>query len=320
MWTILRTNTVALTANPMIIDPKRTLLVVTGPTAVGKTFLTLNLAQLFKTEILSADSRQFYREMRIGTARPAEDEIQLVPHHFIGHISVYDGYNVSRFESDAMNLLDNLFRDHEVVIMTGGSGLYINAVCQGIDDLPDPDDTLREELKTKYAQEGIESLRTKLRLLDPVYYGEVDIANPKRLLRALEVCISTGRPFSELRKHQPKPRNFEIIRVGLTREKEELNRRINDRVERMMEEGLLEEARTLLPFRHLNALNTVGYKELFPYFDGLISLASAIENIKTHTRRYAKRQMTWFRKDKSIRWFHPDQVEEILNFVREKSL
>ena len=304
----------------MITDPKRTLLVVTGPTAVGKTSLALNLARFLNTEILSADSRQFYREMCIGTARPGKEELKLVTHHFIGHISIRDVYNVSRFEADALNLLDKLFKDHQMVIMTGGSGLYISAVCHGIDDLPDPDDTLREELKTMYAQEGIESLRTKLRMLDPVYYGEVDIANPKRLLRALEVCISTGRTFSELRKNEPKPRDFDIIKIGLTRDKEELNRLINDRVDRMMEDGLLEEVKQLLPSRHLNALNTVGYKELFPYFDGVISLESAIENIKTHSRRYAKRQMTWFRKDKSIRWFHPDQVAEILNFVRQKSL
>lgn len=304
----------------MTTDPKRTLLVVTGPTAVGKTSLTLHLARSLETEILSADSRQFYREMRIGTARPGEEELQLVPHHFIGHISVHDEYNVSRFESDALNLLDQLFKNHQLVIMTGGSGLYINAVCHGIDDLPDPHDTLREELKTMYSQEGIESLRSQLRLLDPVYYGKVDIANPKRLLRALEVCISTGRPFSELRKNESKPRDFEIIKIGLTRDKEELNRRINDRVDRMMEDGLLEEVEQLLPFQHLNALNTVGYKEFFPYFSGEIPLDMAITNVKTHSRRYAKRQMTWFRKDKSIRWFHPDQVAEIVNFVREKSL
>jgi len=304
----------------MITDPKRILLVVTGPTAVGKTSLTLHLARALKAEILSADSRQFYREMRIGTARPGDKELQLVLHHFTGHISIHDEYNVSRFESDALQKLDQLFNDHKLVIMTGGSGLYINAVCHGMDDLPDPDDLLREELKTMYAREGIESLRSKLRLLDPVYYSEVDIANPKRLLRALEVCIKTGRPFSELRKNEPKLRNFEIIKIGLTREKEELNRRINDRVDRMMQDGLLEEVRQLIPFRHLNALNTVGYKELFDYFDGVLSLESAVENIKTHSRRYAKRQMTWFRKDKSITWFHPDQETEILNFVQKRSL
>ena len=248
----------------MITDPKRTLLVVAGPTAVGKTALTLILARSLETEILSADSRQFYREMNIGTARPGEEELQLVPHHFTGHISIHDEYNVSRFESDALNLLRQLFKNHQMVIMTGGSGLYINAVCHGIDDLPDPDDTLREELKTMCVREGIESLRTKLRLLDPVYYSKVDVANPKRLLQALEVCIGTGKPFSELRKNEPKPRDFEIIRIGLTREKEELNKRINDRVDRMMEDGLLAEVEQLLPFRNLNALNTVGYKEFFP--------------------------------------------------------
>jgi tRNA dimethylallyltransferase len=303
----------------MITDPKQTLIVVTGPTAVGKTSLALHLAQSLKTEILSADSRQFYREMRIGTARPGDDELQKVPHHFIGQISIHGEYNVSRFESDALNLLDQLFKEHRAVIMTGGSGLYINAVCHGIDDFPDPDDNLREELKSLYAREGIESFRSKLRLLDPLYYGQVDIANPKRLLRALEVCISTGRPFSELRKNEPKSRDFEIIKIGLTRDKEELNRRINQRVDRMMEEGLLAEVEQLLPFKHLNALNTVGYKEFFPYFSGEIPLDMAITNIKTHSRRYAKRQMTWFRKDKNIIWFHPDQESEILNFVRQLS-
>ncbi len=300
----------------MITDPKQYLLVVTGPTAVGKTSLTLQLARSLETEILSADSRQFYSEMRIGTARPGEKELQLVPHHFTGHISIRDEYNVSRFESDALNLLGQLFKHHQMVIMTGGSGLYINAVCHGIDDLPDPDDTLREELKIMYAQEGIESLRSKLHILDPVYYNKVDVANPKRLLRALEVCIGTGRPFSELRKNEPKPRYFEIIMIGLTREKEELNKRINDRVDRMMEDGLLAEVEQLLPYRHCNALNTVGYKEFFPYFSGEISLDMAITNVKTHSRRYAKRQMTWFRKDGNITWFHPDDHDGIMLFIR----
>jgi tRNA dimethylallyltransferase len=301
----------------MIIDPKRYLLVITGPTAVGKTALTIHLAQSLKTEILSADSRQFYREMRIGTARPGEKELSLVPHHFIGHISIHDEYNVSRFETDALNLLEQLFMNHQVVIMTGGSGLYINAVCHGIDDLPDPDNSLREELKSVFASEGIEPLRSRLRILDPQYYNKVDLANPKRLLRALEVCIITGMPYSGFRKMKPKIRDFEIIRIGLTRGKVELNRRINDRVDRMMEEGLLEEVKSLIPFRHLNALNTVGYKELFEFFDGIISLDSAVENIKTHSRRYAKRQMTWFRRDRAINWFHPED-NEIPGFIEQR--
>jgi tRNA dimethylallyltransferase len=299
----------------MIIDPKRYLLIVTGPTAVGKTTLTIHLAQHLKTEILSADSRQFYKEMRIGTARPKEDELKMIPHHFTGHISILDEYNASRFESDALNLLNKLFENHSVAIMTGGSGLYLNAVSHGIDDLPDPDITIREELMQTYAAEGIQSLRSRLRLLDPRYYEEADIANPKRLLRALEVCITTGVPYSELRKKNPKPRDFECIWVGLTRDREELNRRINDRVDLMMDEGLLKEVETLIPFRHLNALNTVGYKELFECFDGTITLGSAVENIKTHSRRYAKRQMTWFRKTKDITWFHPDDYDKILEFV-----
>jgi tRNA dimethylallyltransferase len=300
----------------MIIDPTRYLLIISGPTGVGKTSLTIQLAQSLETEILSADSRQFYKEMLIGTARPGEKELRLVRHHFTGHISIHDEYNASRFESEALNLLSKLFIDHQVVILTGGSGLYINAVRHGIDDLPDPDSTLREELKTIYLKEGIESLRSKLRLLDPVYYSEVDIANPKRLLRALEVCINMGRPYSELRKKKPKARDFEVIMIGLTREKEELYRRINERVDHMMVNGFLEEVKSLIPYRHLNALNTVGYRELFSYFDGTVSLESAIENIKTHSRRYAKRQMTWFRKEKDMTWFHPDD-NKILDFISQ---
>ena len=304
----------------MIIDPRSLLVVIIGPTAVGKTSLTLQLARSLGTEIISADSRQFYKEMRIGTARPSEADLKLVPHHFIGHLSIQDEYNVSRFEEDVLNLLPGLFQYHECAIMTGGSGLYINAVCHGIDDLPDPEDSLHEELKRLYTQEGIGALRAQLKILDPEYYKQVDLANPNRLLRALEVCIATGKTYSSLRKNVRKERDFRILKIGLWRERDKLNQCIDQRVETMVEAGLLSEVEQLLPFRHLNALNTVGYKELFPYFDGIISLDAAIENIKTHSRRYAKRQMTWFRKDDSIRWYHPDQADEILNFVRENSL
>jgi tRNA dimethylallyltransferase len=304
----------------MISDPRKTLIVITGPTAVGKTSLTIHLARSLETEIISADSRQFYREMSIGTARPSEEELKAAPHHFIGHLSIHDNYNVSLFEADVLMLLKKLFERQKCVIMAGGSGLYINAVCHGIDDLPDPDDSLREELKMLYAKEGISALRKKLMILDPVYCGQADLANPKRLLRALEVCLATGKPYSSLCTNVQKERNFRIIKIGLQRDREELNERINRRVVEMVRAGLVAEVEQLLPFRHLNALNTVGYKELFPYFEGMISLESAIENIRTHSRRFAKRQMTWFRRDEAIRWFHPDQVDEILDFVKESCL
>ncbi|MCX6243267.1 MAG: tRNA (adenosine(37)-N6)-dimethylallyltransferase MiaA [Bacteroidetes bacterium] len=304
----------------MISDPRNTLIVITGPTAVGKTSLTIHLARSLGTEIISADSRQFYREMSIGTARPSEEELKSAPHHFIGQLSIQDDYNVSRFEADVLKLLEELFKKHKCVIMAGGSGLYINAVCHGIDDLPDPDDSLREELKILYASEGIGTLRAKLKILDPDYYQQADLANPKRLLRALEVCITTGKPYSSLRTNVQKERDFRIIKIGLAREREELYNRINRRVDEMVNAGLVAEAEQLLPYRNLNALNTVGYMELFPYFDRMISLESAIENIKTHSRRFAKRQMTWLRRDAAIRWFHPDKVDEILNFGKEISL
>jgi len=296
-------------------DPGRLLVVVCGPTATGKTSVAIRLAQTLKTEILSADSRQFYREMQIGTARPRADELALVPHHFIGHISISQAYDASRYENDALGVLEKLFHLNRTAILTGGSGLYINAVCHGIDNLPEPDQEVREKMKILYGKEGIAGLRSMLKILDPVYYDQVDLANPKRLLRAIEVCIITGKPYSFLRTNKTKPRNFSVLKIGLQREKEELYERINARVDQMMADGLLAEAEGLLPFRHMNALNTVGYKELFTYFDGDISLDMALQNIKTHSRNYAKRQMTWLRKDPSITWFHSDQVEEIINFI-----
>ena len=302
----------------MITDEPRFLFVILGPTAVGKTSLSIRIAQTLSAEILSADSRQFYREMKIGTARPSEVELQTVPHHFIGHISIFDEYNVSRFEVDALHKLDELFGSNNFAILTGGSGLYIRAVCQGIDDLPDPDPALREKLKAIFAQEGLVPLQLKLRELDPAFYKIIDRSNPKRLLRALEVCIATGKPYSSLRKNIPGKRNFNTVMIGLIREKEELYNRINKRVDLMMDQGLLEEAKNLYPHRRLNALNTVGYKELFQYFEGAISLDKAIEKIKTDSRRYAKRQMTWFRKDQGIKWFNAENEEEILQFVKDE--
>ena len=303
---------------PMNSDSDHFLIVITGPTASGKTTLSIEIAKFFSAEILSADSRQFYREMKIGTAKPSDEQLTIVPHHFIGHLSISDYYNVSKYESDVLKTLEHLFAGSSFAILTGGSGLYINAVCHGIDELPDPDQSLREQLKDLYQKKGIRILQEKLRELDPEYYRKVDLSNPNRLLRAVEVCLTTGVSYSELRKNRRVPRNFRIIKLGLQRDREDLNRRINRRVETMMEDGLLEEVKELLPYRHLNALNTVGYKELFDYLDGKYSLAQAVEKIKTNTRRFAKRQMTWFRKDKEIHWFHPDEFEKIVQMVESQ--
>ncbi|MBP6976815.1 MAG: tRNA (adenosine(37)-N6)-dimethylallyltransferase MiaA [Bacteroidales bacterium] len=297
--------------NPGLINPPRLLVILVGPTAAGKTTLAIQLAQHFRTEIISADSRQFYREMRIGTAVPSAEELALVPHHFIGHLSIHEDYNVYRYEKDVLGLLDRLFQHHETVIMTGGSGLYVRSVLRGIDDLPDPDPILRKQLTAKLLQEGISSLQAMLRELDPEYYATVDQNNPKRLLRAIEVSMITGVPFSLQRSHRPKKRDFGILQIGITLQRDSLYQRINERVDRMMENGLLEEARLLYPFRHLNALNTVGYKELFEYLSGEVNLEEAVKNIKTHTRKYAKRQLTWFRQDASIHWLQPDGFKEM---------
>jgi tRNA dimethylallyltransferase len=298
-------------------DSPALLIVITGPTAVGKTSLSIELARTLSIEILSADSRQFYSEMKIGTARLSPELFQLVTHHFIAHLSIQDEYNVSRFESDALRKLDHLFETSSSALLVGGSGLYINAVCHGIDDVPDPDPALREQLKNLYLGKGIKALQDKLRELDPVYFRLVDRSNPNRLLRAIEVCLATGLPYSSLRKNKARPRSFRILKIGLHRDRQELNDRINARVNQMMKECLLEEAKELMPFRNLNALNTVGYKELFDYFDGKYTLEQAVEKIKTNTRRFAKRQMTWFRKDKEINWFHPDDLQRILSLIKQ---
>ena len=294
------------------------LVVIAGPTAVGKTTLSIRLARHFSTEIVSADSRQFYREMNIGTARPDAGQLSEIPHHFIGHLSVKDDYQVARFEADALDLLGRLFKKHRIVLLTGGSGLYIGSVCHGLDRMPDRDEAIRRHLRELLEQKGIEALQDKLKEADPLYYGQVDLNNPNRLIRALEVCQSTGIPYSSLRKNKPIKREFGMIRIGLDCDRKELYERIDHRVDRMMERGLLEEARQLMPLRHLNALNTVGYKELFDYFDGKCSLEEAVENIKKHTRHYAKRQLTWFRKQPEMKWFHPDQEQEIIQYIQRQ--
>lgn len=287
------------------------LLVVVGPTAVGKTAKAIEWAKFLNTEIISCDSRQFYKELKIGTAAPSDEELNAVKHHLIGHLSITDYYNVSRFEADALQCLDKLFLTKDVVVMVGGSGLYIDALCNGIDDLPDPDETIRNKVNEDFINNGIEYLQEQIKLLDPEYYTQVDLQNPNRLKRALEVCLATGKPYSSLRNNTAKARNFQIHKIGLQKDRHELNNIINHRVDKMLEIGLFEEAKTFYPQKHLNALNTVGYKELFMYFDGLISLEQAIENIKTNTRRYAKRQMTWFRRYPEIKWINPNENIDI---------
>ena len=296
-------------------NQKPVLIVISGPTAVGKTDTGVELAKVFNTEIISADSRQFYKELRIGTAAPTQDEMQGIKHHFIGNLSIHDYYNVSKFENEVLESLKQLFKKNKYAILLGGSGLYINAVCEGIDELPDADVSLREKLNFEFNRNGIEYLRDKLKQLDPEFFAIVDKSNHKRLMRAIEVCITTGKTYSSLRLNEVKQRDFDIIKIGLNRDRQELFDRINNRVDIMIKNGLEGEARNLFPFRELNALKTVGYKELFEHFENKISLEQAITNIKTNTRRYAKRQLTWFKNDDLIKWFHPDETEKIVQII-----
>ncbi len=299
----------------MTMAGQKTLIVVLGPTASGKTGVALSLAKALRTEIISADSRQFYREIPIGTAAPTPEQLKTVPHHFVGHLSLNDAYNVSRFEQDVLALLEEMFRKYDKMVMAGGSGLYIDAVCKGIDALPDPDMALRMELQEQWKKQGLTGLQRRLEMLDPEYYQVVDRQNPKRLMRAIEVCLQTGKTYSELRLNRPQPRDFKILKIGLNLPREILFERINRRVETMLSQGWQDEARRVYPYRHTNALNTVGYKELFAFFEGKMSYDQAVEKIKTNTRRYAKRQLTWFKKDKDIRWFPPEETSEIIEYI-----
>ncbi len=292
---------------------------IIGPTAIGKTSLAIKIAQHFETEIISSDSRQFFKEMNIGTAVPDADELRAVPHHFIQHISIHDNYSVGDFERDAIKKLDELFKDSNIAVMVGGSGLYIKAVKDGLDNFPDVDPKIRENLNKHLQEDGIDWLQQKLFILDPDYYKVADVQNPHRLIRALEICIGTGRPFSEFLDQEKPERNFKTINIGLLAEREVIYERINKRVDIMMNKGLLEEARRLHPYKDLNALNTVGYKELFAFFDGLTDLDTAVAEIKKNTRRFAKRQLTWFRKDESITWFdHDTKPGKILSHIESE--
>lgn len=286
--------------------PKR-LIVVAGATATGKTAESIRIAKLLSTEIVSSDSRQFYKEMNIGVARPSHEELQSVPHHLIAHISVKQKYNVAMYEQEALRQIEDIFRSKDDVVLAGGSGLYIKAVCEGIDDIPEADEDIRAELNELFATRGIEPLQQELKAKDPEYYSLVDKCNHIRLIRALEVCRATGKTFSSFRKQDKAHRKFEIVKIGIRRKRENLLERIYKRVDLMMEQGLLAEVESLLPLRDYPALNSVGYKELFEYLDGKTTLSQAVENIKINTRRYAKRQMTWFCKDKEIQWFDAEK-------------
>ncbi len=298
--------------------PAKTLISIAGPTASGKTALAIALAQHYQTVILSADSRQFYREMSIGTAKPTTEELALVPHEFINSHSITDPFSVGNFEQQAMQRLQDLFKMHDVVIIAGGSGLYLKAIYDGFDEVPAAPAAVREKLNLQLIQQGITSLQIQLQKADPVYYGQVDIHNPQRLIRALEVIETTGQPFSSYHKAAAKPRPFHIIKLSIDLPREILYDRINRRVDVMMAEGLLAEVQSLLPYRHLNALNTVGYTELFDYLDGKTDLATAVALIKQNTRRFAKRQLTWFRRDEEIQWVKPEDFAGLPAWLDER--
>lgn len=294
------------------------LIVLLGPTGVGKTELSIEIARHFHTSIISCDSRQIYREMRIGTAVPSREQLSAVPHFFIHTLSVKDYYNSWQFEQQALDKIRELHHTAEVVLLVGGSMMYIDALCKGIDDIPTIDPELREQLMNRMEVEGVVAIRDLLKKLDPVFYAQVDLNNAKRVLHAVEVCMMAGKPYSSLRTNQPKKREFDILKIGLNREKTELYDRIDKRVDIMLEEGLEGEARSLYPLRHLNPLNTVGYKEFFEYFDNKIDYEEAVRLIKRNSRRYAKKQLSWFRRDTAIHWFHPDDKENIFRWIEGK--
>lgn len=299
---------------------QKTLVVLLGPTGVGKTELSLKLAELLHSPILNADSRQMYRDIPVGTAAPTQDILKRVPHYFVGTLGLEDYYSAARFESDVMALTGKLFQTHDVLLLSGGSMMYIDAVCNGIDDIPTIDDETREMMREKYKKEGLEQLQQELKLLDPEYAGIVDMKNHKRVIHALEICYMTGRTYTSFRCREQKKRPFRILKIGLQRDREELYARINNRVDDMLKNGLLEEAETVYPHRSLNSLNTVGFKELFNYLDGTWSFELAVEKIKRSTRIYSRKQMTWFKRDKSIHWFHPDDESAILSLLTKENL
>lgn len=294
------------------------LIVLTGPTGIGKSITGISLAQHFKTQIISSDSRQIFREMTIGTAVPNQNELATVKHHFVHSHSIFENYNVSKYETEAINTINSAFENNNILLLVGGSMLYIEAVCNGIDAMPDVDPEIRKILTEKLEKEGLESLRLQLKVLDPEYYKTVDLKNPNRIIHALEISIMTGKPFSSFRTNNKRIRPFSIIKIGLDCNRNELHKKINLRVDQMITTGLETEAGSLYTFKHLNALNTVGYREFFDFFDGKITREKAIELIKRNTRRYARKQLTWFRNDPDMFWFEPEQINQIINFIENK--
>ena len=293
----------------------KTLIVIVGPTGVGKTALCLEVAERLGTFIINADSRQIFSDIPIGTAAPTAEEQKRVKHFFVGKLHINDYYNASMFENDVIKLLDKLFGEKDNIIMSGGSMMYVDAVCNGIDDIPSVNENIRQQVKSLYEADGLDIIKEKLNKLDPEYFEIVDKNNPKRVIHALEICLSTGKTYTSFRTNTKKERNFRIIKIGLNRDRDELYSRIDKRVDLMIENGLMEEAQQMYPYKELNSLNTVGYKELFNYFDGKCTLDEAIFKIKSNTHKYCRKQLTWFKRDKDIHWFNPDNVEEIIKYI-----
>lgn len=294
---------------------KHNLIVLVGPTGVGKTELSLNIAEAYNSPIISADSRQLYSDLKIGTAAPTAEQMKRVKHYFVGTLQLTDYYSAAQYEIEVVKVLDSLFQEKNTILLTGGSMMYVDAVCKGIDDIPTVDNDTREMMMEKYEKQGLEQLCNELKLLDPEYYSIVDLKNPKRVIHALEICYMTGKTYTSFRTGNKKERPFNIIKIGLSREREELYERINKRVDIMIKEGLIDEVKSVYEHKNLNSLNTVGYKEIIKYLDGEWDLQFAIEKIKQNSRIYSRKQMTWFKRDEEIKWFHPDNVKEIMEYI-----
>ena len=297
----------------------KTLIVLIGPTGVGKTDLSIRIAEKYNSPIISADSRQLYSELKIGTAAPSEEYLKRIKHYFVGTLKLTDYYSAAQYESDVMELLDALFKNHDTILLTGGSMMYIDAICKGIDDIPTVDSETRRMMMEKYENEGLERLCSELKLLDPEYYSIVDLKNPKRVIHALEICYMTGKTYTSFRTGNKKQRPFNILKIGLSRDRDELYKRINRRVDIMISEGLIDEVKSVYKYKELNSLNTVGYKEIIQYLDGNWTLDYAIDKIKQNSRIYSRKQMTWFKRDNEINWFNPDNEEDIMEFIESKT-